>query len=193
MRTALIFILTAFSILSSAQDEIRLASVDGNVVVICEVQSSKIVTSIKSVLRMSGEIDTVVHLPTAKRDNIYLHITDRDTALFVLVDDERYYLYHLVSELSESDRNQSLLCSYSRVMYPQHARTEGVEGTAIVDAFLDEQGCVVSIDKKTDIGYGLEKATVRAVKKCSCRFPPVKFQGVNVKTVYTIPMLFRMD
>lgn len=192
MRAIFIIIFTAYFNLLSAQDEIRLSSEDGNVIVICEVQSSRIVTKIRSVFIKSGEIDSIVHLPSENRDDIYLHLTDRDTALFVLVDDLRYYLYHLVSELSESDRNQSLLCSYSRVIYPQHARTEGVEGTAIVDAYLDEEGCVVSIDRKTDIGYGLEKAAERAIKKCSCQFPPVKFHGNYVKTVFTIPIAFRL-
>ena len=189
----MIFLFAVLVNLLSAQDQFKFTSADGNVIVTCNVQSSKIVTGIASVLVKNGRVDTIVHLPTEKRDDIFLHITDRDTALFVQVDDDRYYLYHLVSELSEAERNTSLLCTYSRVIYPQHAMSRGAEGTVIVDAYLDEEGCVVSIDTKTDIGYGLEKATVRAVKKCSCQFPQVKFQGVYVKTVYTIPMLFRMD
>lgn len=193
MRLCFFLMFTASMTMLSAQDEVTLASADGNVIVVCEVQRSKIVTGIKSVLVKNAKTDTIVHLPSDNRNDIYLHITDRDTALFVLNGQDRYYLYHLVSELSKDERNYSLGCVYARVKYPQHAMTEEVEGTAIVDAYLDEEGCLVSTDRKTDVGYGLEKATVRAIKKCSCQFPPVKFQGVHVKSVFTIPMLFRLD
>jgi TonB family protein len=137
--------------------------------------------------------EEIVNLPTENRDDIYLHITDRDTALFVLDGEDKYYLYHLVSGLSETDRYKALVCTYSRVIYPQHARSRAIGGTVVVDAYLNELGCVVTIDPKTDIGYGLEKATIRAIKKCSCDFPQVKFQNEFVKSVFTIPLKFKLD
>jgi|GEM_PF-3316075 len=194
MKVLLICLFASIAFVLTAQEDVyEFASADGNVRVVCDIQRSKIVTGIRSVTIKSDLRDEIIHLPTDIRDDIYLHITDLDTALFVKDGEDRYYFYHLVSGLSAEDRNRSLGCPYSRVIYPQHARTREVGGTVIVDAYLDELGCVVSIDTKTDIGYGLEKATVRAVKKCSCDFPPVQFQDENVKSVYTIPMQFRLD
>src|SRR5262245_33296083 len=49
--------------------------------------------------------------------------------------------------------------------YPPRAAAAGIEGTVVLEFFVDDKGVVSEITVKEQIGYGFDEAAVAAVKK----------------------------
>lgn len=78
------------------------------------------------------------------------------------------------------------------IEYPDSARVEGIEGTVLVQAFVDQTGKVT----KTRIlrgftGGGLNEAAIATVLKT--RFAPARYQGKPVGIWVTIPVPFKLQ
>ncbi|UCH09130.1 MAG: energy transducer TonB [Fidelibacterota bacterium] len=77
------------------------------------------------------------------------------------------------------------------VRYPPIAREAGIEGTVVVQAFIDDQGRVTqAVVAKGMPGTGLDEAAVKAIK--GTRFKPAKQRDRAVGVWLTIPIMFKL-
>ena len=69
--------------------------------------------------------------------------------------------------------------------YPEIARSAGVEGTVILEAYIDEQGIVRKVVLKKGIGFGCDEAAIQKIK--STRFMPATMNGkpVAIRQIFT--------
>lgn len=76
--------------------------------------------------------------------------------------------------------------------YPVAATDEGVEGTVNVNFIVDEHGKLgtPSIQGRP-LGYGLESEALRVVNKMPS-WTPGRLAGRNVKTKFTLPVVFQL-
>lgn len=77
------------------------------------------------------------------------------------------------------------------VIYPDIAREAGIEGTVIVQAFVNEYGIVTDcVVLKGVPNTGLDEAATAAIKKT--RFKPAKQRDRNVGVYISIPVIFKI-
>jgi protein TonB len=77
----------------------------------------------------------------------------------------------------------------SKIVYPEIAKRVGVEGKVIVQAIVDENGTVVSVNTLKGIGSGCDEVAMDAVR--NSKFVPGKQRGKNVSVQVTIPIVFK--
>ncbi len=77
------------------------------------------------------------------------------------------------------------------VVYPEIAQEAGIEGTVIVQAFVNEFGKVTDcLILKGVPNTGLDEAAIAAIKKT--RFKPAKQRDRNVGVYISIPVIFKL-
>jgi len=78
------------------------------------------------------------------------------------------------------------------VVYPEIAQEAGIEGTVVVQAFVNEFGKVTEcIILKGVPNTGLDEAAIAAIKKT--RFRPAKQRDRNVGVYISIPVIFKLQ
>jgi len=77
------------------------------------------------------------------------------------------------------------------IIYPEIAKSAGVEGKVYVLAFVDETGTVTKAQIIKGIGAGCDEAAIDAVLKT--KFKPGKQRGKPVKVQVSIPVLFKIQ
>ncbi|HCK99878.1 MAG TPA: energy transducer TonB [Candidatus Marinimicrobia bacterium] len=78
------------------------------------------------------------------------------------------------------------------VIYPEIAQEAGIEGTVVVQAFVNEFGKVTEcVILKGVPNTGLDEAAVDAIKKT--RFKPAKQRDRNVGVYISIPVIFKLQ
>ncbi|MCP9753208.1 energy transducer TonB [Ferruginibacter sp. HRS2-29] len=76
--------------------------------------------------------------------------------------------------------------------YPAAASDDGVEGTVNVSFVVDENGKLTSPQVVgAPLGYGIENEAIRVVNKMPV-WNPGKLKGRNVKTRFTLPVVFQL-
>ncbi|MCD6234270.1 MAG: energy transducer TonB [Candidatus Marinimicrobia bacterium] len=77
------------------------------------------------------------------------------------------------------------------IVYPEIAREAQIEGTVIVQAFVNEKGIVTDcVIMKGIPNTGLDEAAIKAIKKT--RFKPAKQRDRNVGVWIAIPVVFKL-
>jgi len=78
------------------------------------------------------------------------------------------------------------------VVYPEIAQEAGIEGTVVVQAFVNEFGKVTEcVILKGVPNTGLDEAAIDAIKKT--RFKPAKQRDRNVGVYISIPVIFKLQ
>ena len=78
------------------------------------------------------------------------------------------------------------------VVYPEIAQEAGIEGTVVIQAFVNEFGIVTDcLILKGVPNTGLDEAAVDAIKKT--RFKPAKQRDRNVGVYISIPVIFKLQ
>jgi TonB family protein len=78
---------------------------------------------------------------------------------------------------------------YKKLVYPDSARENNIQGIVDVITFIDEKGNVVSTKIDTGLGYGCDEAAESAIKYT--KFKPAKFKGDSVKSQLKISLEFK--
>lgn len=78
-----------------------------------------------------------------------------------------------------------------KVVYPEEAREQGIEGRVTVQFLVTEQGNVICPRVVRGIGGGCNEAAVEAVKKA--KFEPGMQRGEPVRIQYSLPIVFRLE
>ncbi len=78
-----------------------------------------------------------------------------------------------------------------KIVYPETAKKEGIEGRVYIKAFINENGDVVSAEVIKGIGAGCDQEAINAVK--STKFKPARQRGEAVKVQVSIPILFKLN
>lgn len=77
------------------------------------------------------------------------------------------------------------------IVYPEIAKEAGIEGTVIVQAFINKHGTVEEVVIVKGVPKtGSDEAAIAAVKKT--RFKPAKQRDMNVGVWYSIPIVFKL-
>jgi len=74
--------------------------------------------------------------------------------------------------------------------YPEAARIANIEGTVVLEVYIDEKGMVRKMNVVKGIGFGCEEATMERVK--STDFIPAKMGGSPVSFKHTYYFEFRL-
>ncbi|WP_412068224.1 TonB family protein [Rubrivirga sp. IMCC43871] len=77
-----------------------------------------------------------------------------------------------------------------RVVYPESARREGVQGQVVIEFVVDEEGRVVDPDVLRSPAPVLARAALAAVR--GSRFTPGSQDGLPVKVRFAVPITFRL-
>jgi len=78
------------------------------------------------------------------------------------------------------------------MVYPEDALNYHVEGTVYAEVYLDASGNVTNVEfPATHVGHGLEEET-RTILMGSPRWHPARENGQPVKSVITVPVVYRI-
>lgn len=75
--------------------------------------------------------------------------------------------------------------------YPESERRSGLQGVVIVEAIIDQEGCVTDTRLLTGVSPGLDREALRVIKRWV--FEPAKLKGVLVKVYYTLTINFQLQ
>lgn len=78
-----------------------------------------------------------------------------------------------------------------KIMYPDSAKKNGIEGKVFLTAFINEVGNVVSVKIIKGIGYGCDDAAMSAVHQT--KFKPGLLGNKPVKVQVSIPIVFKLQ
>jgi TonB family protein len=76
-------------------------------------------------------------------------------------------------------------------VYAEEARKKLITGVVIVEAVIDQQGCVTNAHVLKGLPAGLDRAAVRAVMNWV--FEPATLEGSPVRVYYTLTVNFEVD
>lgn len=79
----------------------------------------------------------------------------------------------------------------SKIVYPEEAKRNGIEGRVFIQAFIDETGNVADAKVIKGVGHGLDEAALEAVKRT--KFTPGIHKGEPVKVQVSIPIQFKLQ
>lgn len=94
-------------------------------------------------------------------------------------------------EVEEMPSPVGITAIQEKVIYPEYAKDEEIEGTVLIKTFVNENGDVVRTEVFKGAHPGLDSAALNAVKKV--RFIPGKHKGKNVKVQIVIPVSFKLE
>jgi TonB family protein len=75
--------------------------------------------------------------------------------------------------------------------YPKEARAAGIQGTAIVEAIIDQEGCVRATRALQGLPHGLTESALRALRTWT--FRPATLEGKPVKVYYVLTVSFQIQ
>lgn len=78
----------------------------------------------------------------------------------------------------------------SKVVYPSMAYKQGIEGTVILELFIDDEGNIRKIEVLKDPGHGFAEAAVAAFDGIMCT--PATANGKPVAVRYRYPIRFKI-
>ncbi|CAN5515122.1 hypothetical protein BH10BAC2_BH10BAC2_41670 [soil metagenome] len=79
------------------------------------------------------------------------------------------------------------------LQYPQDALDNGIEGRVVISFDVDETGKIYRPMIVSDkLGHGLEDEALRVVKAMP-QWNPGKIKGQNVKTKFTLPIVYQLE
>ncbi len=78
-----------------------------------------------------------------------------------------------------------------KIIYPEKAKKEGIEGRVYIKVFIDENGKEVKAEVLRGIGHGCDEAALSAVKQL--HFIPAEDHGEKIKSQVIVPVMFRLQ
>ncbi|MDO8550067.1 MAG: energy transducer TonB [Ignavibacteria bacterium] len=78
-----------------------------------------------------------------------------------------------------------------KVVYPEDAKDEEIEGTVLVKTFINENGDVVWAEVLKSSNPVLDSAALSAAKEV--KFTPGKLKGKNIKVQIVVPISFKLN
>ncbi|MBJ7429150.1 MAG: energy transducer TonB [Bacteroidia bacterium] len=78
-----------------------------------------------------------------------------------------------------------------RLVYPQLAKENGIEGKVIVRFIVEKNGKLTNIEVLRKMGWGCDEEAIR-ILKLSPNWIPGKMRGKAVRVKYTLPINFRL-
>ena len=80
----------------------------------------------------------------------------------------------------------------ANVVYPKKAREAGIEGTVIIQTFVNKQGVVSECEVGKGIANtGLDKAAIKALK--NTKFTPAEMGGEAIGVWIAVPIVFHLE
>jgi len=80
----------------------------------------------------------------------------------------------------------------NNIIYPEKAKSAGIEGAVIIQAFVNEKGEVTKCKIMKSIpNTGLDEAAIEAVKKT--KFTPAKYDNKDIGVWIALPVVFRLN
>jgi TonB family protein len=93
--------------------------------------------------------------------------------------------------IKEGETTRPEIIRQFKPVYSEKARQAGTRGTVIVEAIIDEEGCVRNIRSLQGLPNGLTKAAMEAVRQWV--FSPATLEGKPVKVYYVLTINFNVQ
>jgi len=95
-------------------------------------------------------------------------------------------------EIEECAKGKMLEFIYRNIRYPAEARKKGIEGVAVVQFIVGEDGLLSDTRIVRNPGGGTGEDALRVINEMP-RWIPGKQQGRKVKVLYTLPVKFKLE
>jgi TonB family protein len=128
-----------------------------------------------------------------KSENVFREYKDSVMIASYLVegDDTFYYVAEQPAEY-KGGMSALLMKLQQNVRYPQSARSSGVSGRVFVKFVVDEEGKSTRHEVLKGVSAALDAEALR-VSKMLNRWNPAKHAGKKVKSVFVLPVAFRIE
>jgi len=143
----------------------------------------------------SADTTTAKATATAKKKGRASAAIDKDEIKNAKVEKDKNGVYIKAEVMPVYEGNDQALTDYinSKIVYPEQAVENNVEGTVRVQFVVDEKGTVSDVKTVgTKLGYGLEEEAVSVVRNLP-KWTPGKVKGKNVKTRLSVPITYKLE
>jgi protein TonB len=126
--------------------------------------------------------------------NLGVEIMDYDEEVKVEVVEEEAIPVQLVEEkpsFNGGDANEFSKWVNSKLVYPEIAKENGVQGRVTLQFTVEKDGSVTNVKVRRGVDSSLDKEAVRVVQS-SPKWKPGKQRDRAVKVTYTFPVIFQL-
>lgn len=109
-------------------------------------------------------------------------------------DEEEIIPFTIIEEkpsFNGKDANEFTKWVYSKIVYPEVAKENGVQGRVTLSFMIDTDGSVKNVKVLRGVDSSIDAEAVRVVKS-SPKWKPGKQRNKNVKCSYTFPIVFQL-
>lgn len=131
---------------------------------------------------------------TQSGSNDFLSIPGDGDGAGSVVEETREQVFTIVEVMPEFSGGEAALAKYlqKNIVYPERAKTMGIEGKVYVSFVIDQFGNVNDVKILRGIGGGCDDEALRVVKKMP-RWNPGKQGGRPVKVQFNLPIEFKLS
>ena len=97
-----------------------------------------------------------------------------------------------INEIEECSKNKFLQYMYGNLKYPRRSRKLNIEGKATIRFVVDTEGNTTDVKVLNGVSKDIKKMLIEMVEKMN-RWIPGKQRGEDVKVLYTLPVVFKLE
>lgn len=103
-------------------------------------------------------------------------------------------LFFVTEKKAEYDGGIVLFYQYigNKIKYPVNALRMGVEGKVYIQFVVDKDGSLTEVEVTKGIGMGCDEEALRVVKDSKI-WIPAEYKNKRVKSLYTLPIVFKLE
>lgn len=136
---------------------------------------------------------SIINAKAKKGKGSVVMLPSQNTSAKMEKDKEGVYARAEVMPSFPGSRNSLEKFVEDNLQYPQQALDNGIEGRVVVSFEVDETGKIYRPMIVSDkVGYGLEEEAIRVVTAMP-KWNPGKMKGKNVKTKFTLPIIYQLE
>ena len=143
----------------------------------------------------SADTTTAKTAVSAKKKGRASATIDKDEMKNAKVEKDKNGVYTKVEVMPVYEGNDQALNDYvnSKIVYPEQAVENNIEGTVRVQFVVNENGTISDVKTVgTKLGYGLEEEAISVVRNLP-KWTPGKVGGKNVKTRLSVPITYKLE
>jgi len=96
------------------------------------------------------------------------------------------------SSISTCDELMLFKYLFENIRYPEEAKEKSFSGIVVIQFIIDGNGEIINPEIRRDIGGGCGEEALRVIKTMD-NWIPGKQDGKIVKTLYNLPVRFKLD
>ncbi|NJN34811.1 MAG: TonB family protein [Saprospiraceae bacterium] len=141
---------------------------------------------------LTGELTTYYSNGKIKRQDFYKADALQNGTCFDENGNQTTYVPYWIKPEFKGGQEQLFRYLANRIVYPENARRNGIQGTVYVGFVVDKDGSITNVKVKKGVHKSIDEEALRMVKNMP-KWSPGAEEGEKVRVAYTLPIKFALQ